>query len=122
MEEEKEEWQKHYFTGIPAPMGAILALMPIILTLQFGKEVLPAEKATIMAAFLPIIALLMSSRLPTFTLKGHSVPTRFVLPIMIGAIALILGLIIETWLIISILGVGYFVSLPVSAWLAARKT
>ncbi len=121
MEEEKEEWQKHYFTGVPAPMGALLAILPLILTLQFDETFLQIDKATLMAIYLPCIALLMSSRLPTFTLKGYSVPTKWVLPIMLASVGLILGLIIETWLILSILGILYLASLPLSAMLAVKS-
>ena len=121
MEEEKADWQKRYFTGVPAPMGAILAFLPMILTLQFGEAIWPFDPAWFMAAYLPCIALLMSSRLPTFTLKGHSIPTKWVLPIMLAAIGLILGLITETWLMISILGGLYLLSLPLSAWRAGMR-
>lgn len=114
MEEQKEEWQKHYFTGVPAPAGAILAMLPLIVSLKFGEEVLLVDKAWLLALYLPFIALLMSSRLPTFTLKGHSVPTPYVLPIMLGFVAFILGLIIETWLMVAILSGLYLLSLPVS--------
>ncbi|MDG1286450.1 MAG: CDP-diacylglycerol--serine O-phosphatidyltransferase [Rickettsiales bacterium] len=120
MEEEKEEWQKHYFTGVPAPMGALLAILPIIISLQFGEDFLQVDKAWLMAAYLPCIAMLMSSRLPTFTLKGYSVPTKWVLPIMLGSVGLILGLIIETWLILSVLGGLYLISLPLSAIRATK--
>lgn len=122
MEEKKEEWQKHYFTGVPAPAGAILALLPLIVTLNFGVGVLPVERGWLMMGYLPCIALLMSSRLPTFTLKGHSVPTGWVLPMMLAAIALILGLIVETWLMVTVLSFLYLASLPLSAWRASRRS
>ncbi len=120
MEEHKEEWQKHFFTGVPAPAGAILAIVPIILSLQFGREVLVFSHAWVIAVYLPIIALLMSSRLPTLTMKGFSIPTHFVLPTMLASIALIVGLIIETWVVISALSTLYLISLPITAWQARR--
>lgn len=121
MEEKKEDWQKNYFTGVPAPMGAILALFPLIVTLKFGEEALPIEKAWLLVGYLPFIALLMSSRLPTFMLKGHSVPTAWALPIMLGFVALIVGLIIETWLMVATLSLLYLASLPVAAYRAYEQ-
>lgn len=115
MEERKEEWQKNYFTGVPAPAGAILAILPLILSLQFGEEALIIEKSWLVVVYLPFIALLMSSRLPTFSLKGHAVQRAYVLPVMLGAVAFILGLIIETWLVVSIISILYLLSLPISA-------
>lgn len=120
MEAEKEEWQKHYFTGVPAPMGAILAILPMIISFKFGEEALIVNKEWFLMFYLPCIALLMSSRLPTFTLKGLSIPTKWVLPIMLAAIATILGLMVETWLILSIAGGLYILSLPLTAWMANR--
>jgi len=121
MEEKEEDWQKDYFTGIPAPAGAILAMLPLMVSLQFGEEALMVEKSWLLVIYLPLIALLMSSRLPTFSLKGHSLPTRYVLPFMLAAIAFILGLIIETWLVVSIICGLYILSLPLSALHAHRK-
>lgn len=121
LEEVKEDWQKRYFTGVPAPMGAMLAILPVILSFKFGEEVLIFPKEWFIIIYLPAIALLMSSRVPTFTLKGRAIPTKMVLPIMLASIAIILGLLVETWLVLSVSGILYILSIPLTAWLAQRK-
>lgn len=122
MEEVKEDWQTRYFTGVPAPMGAILAILPVVLTFQFGEEILIIPKEWFVIFYLPTIALLMSSRVPTFTLKGRSIPTKLVLPIMLASIAIILGLLVETWLVLSISGILYILSIPLTAWIARNPS
>ncbi len=121
LEEVKEDWQKRYFTGVPAPMGAMLAILPVILSFKFGEEVLIFPKEWFIIIYLPAIALLMSSRVPTFTLKGRAIPTKMVLPIMLASIAIILGLLVETWLVLSVSGILYILSIPLTAWMAQRK-
>jgi CDP-diacylglycerol--serine O-phosphatidyltransferase len=121
MEAEKEEWQTHYFTGVPAPMGALLALLPMVASFQFGEEILIVENTWFLVVYLPFVALLMASRVPTMMLKGRSIPTAWVLPVMLALIGLILGLIIETWLVVSLIGLFYLLSLPLSSAMAYRK-
>lgn len=112
MEEQKEAWQAHFFTGVPAPAGGLLAMLPLILTLQFHNGIF--DQPWLTAVYLPVIGLLMISRIPTFTMKGRRIPHRFMLPVMLGAILLVVGFVIETWAILSALSVLYLGSLPFS--------
>lgn len=124
MEEEKESWQKRYLTGIPAPAGAILALLPLILAQVIDvRALLPIDLSWLLVGYLPIIALLMVSRVPTFTPKGKHISRRFALPAMLGAVILIISLIVQTWLTVAFAAGLYMLSLPFSAWKAkAYKT
>lgn len=114
MEEKKEAWQRHFFTGVPAPAGAMLGLLPLFLTLQWDNDwrsFLPLPLKWIVAIYLPIIGILMVSRLPTYSLKGLRITHSYMLPAMLAAVLLIVGFIVETWTTIAILDGLYLCSL-----------
>src|SRR5258706_5213787 len=75
---DKPAFAENYFTGVPAPGGAILALLPVYLAF-LG---IPKAPAVLTAAYTLLIAFLMVSRLPGFS--GQSVkmpgPPEMVLP------------------------------------------
>lgn len=106
----KPAYAANYFTGVPAPMGAILAMLPIYAAF-LGMPKLPA---TLTAAYTLLIAFLMVSRLPVFS--GKSVKMRvapeMVLPVFVGVIFFVALLIGYPWYILSIGSALYLASLP----------
>ena len=110
----KPGWSAHFFTGIPAPAGALLALMPVYLGL-LGVERSPVV-AALSAVYLLAIAFLMVSSLPTWSGKqvGKRVSSRLVLPVMIGIVMLIVLLFSYPWLFLTGSGVIYLATLPLS--------
>ncbi len=112
IEQHKEDWQKHFFTGVPAPAGAVLAILPLILTLEFGNTIF--ANSWFSAIYLPIIGVLLISRLPTFTMKGRKIPHNAMLPVMVVAILLLVSFVVETWITIITLSVIYLLSIPFS--------
>lgn len=109
-EEKKEAWKQKFFVGVPSPAGALLCLFPLVITLQFG---IPFHPLVVMA-YVVTIALMMSSRIPTFAAKQIRVRHDYVLPVLIGAGVLIGCLIIEPWLGLCIVGAGYLVTIVFS--------
>jgi CDP-diacylglycerol--serine O-phosphatidyltransferase len=119
MEEKKERWQHHYFTGVPAPAGALLALLPLIFDLQLrGEQEIVTE--WLVVGYLPLIAVLMVSRIPTYSLKGMRVKHRLILPFMLLLAALVVGLMVETWATIAVICLIYLVSIVFSLWQSRR--
>jgi CDP-diacylglycerol--serine O-phosphatidyltransferase len=106
----KPAYAGNYFTGVPAPMGAILALLPIYLAF-LGT---PKPPATLTAAYTLLIAFLMVSRLPVFSGKQvrMRVPPEMVLPVFVSVIFFIALLVGYPWHILSIGSVLYLASLP----------
>src|ERR1700754_1656377 len=83
----KPAYAANYFTGVPAPAGAILVLLPIYLAF-LGTPKPPA----MLTAFYPLlVAFLMVSRLPVFSGKTVRlrVPPEMVLPVFVSVIFLI---------------------------------
>jgi CDP-diacylglycerol--serine O-phosphatidyltransferase len=113
----KPAFAANFFTGVPAPAGAILVLLPIYLAF-LG---LPRSPATLTALYTLLIAFLMVSRLPVFSGKTTRlrVPPEMVLPVFVSVIFFIALLIGYPWHILSACTVLYLVSLPLG-WRSYR--
>jgi CDP-diacylglycerol--serine O-phosphatidyltransferase len=84
-------WNAHFFTGMPAPAGAIVCLLPLYLNLS----VLEVPNARFLVPFeivyVLIVALLMASRIPHFSGKRIGrVPREYVIVVLFGFVAGIL--------------------------------
>jgi CDP-diacylglycerol--serine O-phosphatidyltransferase len=106
----KPAFAANYFTGVPAPAGAITVLLPIYLAF-LG---LPMPPAVVTAVYTLLIAFLMVSRLPVFSGKTvrMRVPPEMVLPVFVSVIFFIALLVSYPWHIISAGSVLYLLSLP----------
>jgi CDP-diacylglycerol--serine O-phosphatidyltransferase len=113
----KPAFAVNYFTGVPAPAGAILVLLPIYLAF-LG---MPTPPATLTALYTLLIAFLMVSRLPVFSGKTVRlrVPPEMVLPVFVAVIFFIALLIGYPWHILSACTVLYLLSLP-AGWKSYR--
>lgn len=106
----KPAFAANFFTGVPAPAGAITVLLPIYIAfLDLGR--LPAA---VTAAYTLLIAFLMVSRLPVFSgkTKRMRVPPELVLPAFVAVIVFIALLIAYPWHVLSIGTVLYLLGLP----------
>ena len=107
---DKPAFAANYFTGVPAPMGAILALLPIYLAfLGISKP-----PAVLTAVYTLVIGFLMVSRLPVFSGKSVKmrVPPEMVLPVIVSVVFFIALLISYPWHILSFCSVLYLMTLP----------
>jgi CDP-diacylglycerol--serine O-phosphatidyltransferase len=113
----KPAFAANYFTGVPAPMGAITVLLPIYLTF-LGLPKLPAA---LTAFYTLLIAVLMVSRLPVFSGKTARmrVAPELVLPVFVSVVFFIALLISYPWYIVSAGSVLYLLSLPLG-WKSYR--
>jgi CDP-diacylglycerol---serine O-phosphatidyltransferase len=113
----KPAFAANYFTGVPAPAGAITVLLPIYLAF-LG---MPTPPATLTALYTLLIAFLMVSRLPVFSGKTVRlrVPPEMVLPVFVAVIFFIALLIGYPWHILSACTVLYLLSLP-AGWKSYR--
>src|SRR5947207_8922465 len=110
-------WTGSYFTGVPAPAGALLALIPLVVSFE---QVSWPRHALVVGTTLVLVGGLMVSRLPTFSFKKGRVPRHLVLPSLLGA-ALVMGVIASSpWIGLSLLGLIYLGLIPFS-WLAYRR-
>jgi CDP-diacylglycerol--serine O-phosphatidyltransferase len=107
----------NYFTGVPAPAGAITVLLPIYLAFL----AVPKPPALVTAVYTLLIAFLMVSRLPVFSGKTvrMRVPPEMVLPVFVSVVFFIALLIAYPWHILSVGSVLYLLSLP-AGWKSFR--
>jgi CDP-diacylglycerol--serine O-phosphatidyltransferase len=110
-------WAGNFFTGVPAPLGAIVVLLPIYLS--FLRVPVPVVLTFV---YTLAIAGLMVSRLPV--LSGKKVGTRvrpeMVAPVIIVAVLLIALLISYPWELLSVVSLVYLVLLPLG-WFSYRR-
>src|SRR3981189_798847 len=114
----KPAFAVNYFTGVPAPAGAITVLLPIYIAFVG----LPRPPAVLTALYTLLIAFLMVSRLPVFSGKTvrMRVPPEMVLPVFVSVIFFIALLIGYPWHILSACTVLYLLSLPLG-WMSYRE-
>lgn len=109
----QSSWQQGFFKGVPAPIGGFLGLYPIILGLAY-----PTLVSTITpvwyAFFMTVSALLMVSRIPTFSIKKVVIPPVYVMPFLLVLFILIGFLYSYPWQTLSMFGVFYVVTIPFS--------
>ncbi len=111
-------WTGSFFTGVPAPAGALLALIPLMVS--FEIEAAWPRHALVVGAVLVVVGGLMVSRIPTYSFKKGRVPRHLVLPALLGA-ALVMGVLASApWIGMSLIGLGYTSLIPLS-WLAYRR-
>ncbi len=109
----------NFFTGVPAPAGAAIALLPIYLGLEAaehggGDLASLARAPALSAAVLVGTALLCISTLPVWNFKNFKVPPHYVIGILLGVIVAAAVLMADPWLGLSLLVVAYLAMLPFS--------
>ncbi|MGN6287574.1 MAG: CDP-alcohol phosphatidyltransferase family protein [Afipia sp.] len=114
----KPAFAANYFTGVPAPAGAICVLLPIYLVF-IGFDPLPAP---LVAVYTLAIAFLMVSRLPVYSGKklGGRVAPEMVLPVVVLVVLFIAVLIAYPWHLLSVGSLIYLCCLPLG-WLSYRR-
>lgn len=113
-------WTGSFFTGVPAPAGALLALMPLMVS--FEIEAAWPRHAVVVGLVLVAVGGLMVSRLPTFSFKKGRIPRHLVLPALLAA-ALVMGVLASApWIALSLIGLGYLCLIPFSIASHRRQT
>lgn len=112
---EKPAWSVGFFTGAPAPAGAGLALLPMYLGF-LGLTGDGHAYSWIIAPYIVAVALLMVSRVPTYSGKTARprVQRDMVLPILGGGALLIVCLIAFPWETLTLIAVAYLALIPFS--------
>jgi CDP-diacylglycerol---serine O-phosphatidyltransferase len=108
----KPSWSAKFFTGMPAPAGAITVLLPIyvhLLGIPYVGFPVPLTLVYTLA-----IAFLMVSRLPVLSGKkiGKRVPPDMVVPVVLLVLLFIAVLIAYPWEVLTAGTLAYLASLP----------
>ncbi len=98
-----------YFTGVPAPAGAVLALFPIILYNAFGLEIFKNEY--LCALDVISAGLLCISRIPTLSIKKFHIQRSQFTIVILGMVLLISITFAYTWKVFCIIIMLYIASI-----------
>ena len=108
-----------FFTGVPAPAGAGLALFPLFLgleahTLGWSRLQALSHNPLLCAVVLVGTALLLVSTLPVWSFKNFKVRSEYVLPVLLGVGAFAAVLVADPWAALAAAGAIYAAMLPLS--------
>ncbi|HET6196222.1 MAG TPA: phosphatidylcholine/phosphatidylserine synthase [Acetobacteraceae bacterium] len=109
----------NFFTGVPAPAGAGVALFPLFIGLEaksIGWDWLlsVAQFPLFCALMLVGTGFLLVSTLPVWSFKNFKVPHEYVLPLLLGAVTFAAVLVAEPWAALAAAGLLYLGMLPLS--------
>jgi CDP-diacylglycerol--serine O-phosphatidyltransferase len=110
---------KNFFMGVPAPGGAMLVMLPLVLSFQFG-DFQYVRDPRFVSPYIMFIAFMLVSRVPTFSSKmvnrglvGKLTAGKIVL--FISGFALVVYLFISyLWLSLITVSIFYIASFPMS--------
>ena len=115
----KPAYAYNFFTGVPAPAGAGLALFPLFVGLEaqdLGWEWLQDSARFPMFSALILIgtSVLLVSTLPIWSFKNFKVPSQYILALLLGTGAYATVLVADPWAALATAGLIYLGMLPFS--------
>jgi CDP-diacylglycerol--serine O-phosphatidyltransferase len=111
----RPDWQKNFFTGMPAPAGAVTVMLPLYLHF-LDVPMTGVAMALLIALYVLACAFLTISTVPMFAGKtlGVKVPRPWVAPIFV-AVILVVGLIVAyPFEALTFIVFAYFAAIPLS--------
>ncbi|HET6501077.1 MAG TPA: CDP-diacylglycerol--serine O-phosphatidyltransferase [Amycolatopsis sp.] len=120
LEVEKPPYANEFFMGVPAPAGGLLALLPLILTIELGEGWWSGP--AVVLVWTVAIAMLLISRIPTLSLKTVKAPAKAAAPLLV-IVCLVAAAVIQYPLVaLGVALVLYLLHIPYSVrryrWLA----
>ncbi|GAN81020.1 CDP-alcohol phosphatidyltransferase family protein [Acidocella aminolytica] len=115
----KAAFAYNFFTGVPAPAGAVLALFPLFIGLAAGEHgqlwlLALVSYPLFTAAVLAVTAVLCVSNLPIWSFKNFKIPTAGVLPLLLGVVVFAALTFADPFMAGALAGLAYIVMLPFS--------
>jgi CDP-diacylglycerol--serine O-phosphatidyltransferase len=111
---EKPKWQSDYFTGMPAPFGAVTVLLPLYLD---GLGLFDVRFWPWLVALYTIaMAALLISTIPIFSgkLLSERIPREYVLPLFVVVAALAALLLTYPYATLTVVTLLYLCAVPLS--------
>jgi CDP-diacylglycerol--serine O-phosphatidyltransferase len=112
-------YAQSFFTGVPAPAGAGLAMFPLLVGLEARHWGWPwlftvVQHPLFCAVILVGTAMLLVSTLPVWSFKNFKVPSAYVLPILLGTVVFVAVLVADPWAALAAGALLYACMLPFS--------
>jgi len=109
---EEAEWKLNYFEGVPSPAGGGLILLPLIYELSGFNLNIDIKSFT--PYLVVIVALLLISKIPTFSLKKIKIPSGLTIFLLFGIAILFVSIIFFTFEALLVIGIIYLLTIPIS--------
>ncbi len=117
--QENNDAPAEFFVGIPSPAGAILVILPMVVS--FAVSDMPVTSPTLVALHICLIGLLMISRVPTYSFKNMAIDKANAKFVLLGAAVLASALLTYLWATLTFLTLAYIIGL-VWAYRSSRKS
>ena len=101
-----------FFTGVPAPLGAGLTLLPLTFWLWLGEDIF--REPLVVGVVVVTTALLMISSLPTWSWSKLRIKPEWRLLALAFVAVVAGGLFSSPWMTLSLIGIAYLISIPFS--------
>lgn len=108
----RPHWASLFFTGVPAPAGAGLVLVPLIASFVGAGAVF--HNPFVVGAFLIGVGALLVSPMPTYSFKTVRVPRRLMLVAMLLVAVSAAFLVSEPWWTMLAVAIAYVCTFPFS--------
>jgi CDP-diacylglycerol---serine O-phosphatidyltransferase len=119
---EQPPFTKEFFVGVPSPSGAMLGLLPLIVTMQWGDGWWSSPVTV--SIWLVLAGVLMVSRAPTLSLKSIRVSPRAIVPLLVLTVLVGTSFVLYPFVALTVVVLLYLAHLPYSyyryQWLAAH--
>jgi CDP-diacylglycerol--serine O-phosphatidyltransferase len=115
----KSAFSYNFFTGVPAPAGAGLALFPLFVGLEADQLRWPwlrdvAGFPLFAGGVMVVVAILCVSTLPVWSFKNFKIPTTALLPLLLGVVVAAAVIFADPYAAGAAIGLAYAVMLPFS--------
>jgi CDP-diacylglycerol--serine O-phosphatidyltransferase len=112
--DEDPPYAKEFFVGVPAPAAAIVAILPLLLELEFGAGWW--STSIVISVWILLVAALMISRMRTLAMKTVRVPPKLIAPLLVLVGLVAAAVINEPFLVLALFTVVYLVHLPYASY------
>ena len=103
---------KSFFLGVSAPIGSLLALVPIMIDFQFeSKNIIPAP---LYALYITVVAFSLISRVPTFSFKKGAIAPQYTWLVFVLLGISIVSFVTVPWLTLLVLLAIFLITIPFS--------
>lgn len=111
--EKANSWTINFFSGVPSPAAAGLILMPMIIT--FSNFNINHSNDIYFVLFLMLfVSFLMVSKIPTYAVKKIKISKNLFILTALALVLLFSMLFYKTFETLAVVGLIYFISIPIS--------
>ncbi|MBT8155505.1 CDP-diacylglycerol--serine O-phosphatidyltransferase [Epibacterium ulvae] len=118
--QDSEDGSSDFFVGVPSPAGAILVMLPMIVSFVFPE--LPLLLPMLVALHISLIGLMMISRIPTYSFKNAHIDRANVKYFLLAAAVLAAALLTYLWATLTLLSLAYVACLAFAFFTSGNRT